>query len=97
MSARNAYPRATVYYAASYVFLDGTENADSRLSELFAAHRKCFDLDVGLLDPQAIAISVPYEIRAELAWMPISSLARLDSGIVSVGLKAELLVSDTYR
>ena len=34
-------------------------------------------------------------MRAELAWMPMSSLARLDRGIVSVGLKAELLVTET--
>jgi hypothetical protein len=61
VSARNAYLRASVYYAASYVFVDGTENADAQLSELFAAHRKCFDLHVGLLDPPAIPISVPYE------------------------------------
>jgi hypothetical protein len=61
VSARGAYLRAAVYYAASYVFVDGTENADEQLSELFAAHRKCFDLHVGLLDPPAIPISVPYE------------------------------------
>ena len=61
VSARGAYLRAAVYYAASYVFVDGTENADAQLSELFAAHRKCFDLHVGLLDPPAIPISVPYE------------------------------------
>jgi hypothetical protein len=50
-----------VYYAASYVFVDGTENADAQLTELFAAHRRCFDLQVGLLDPPAIPIAVPYE------------------------------------
>ena len=61
VSARNAYLRAAVYYAASSVFVDGTENADAQLGELFAAHRKCFDLHVGLLDPPEIPISVPYE------------------------------------
>src|ERR1700679_2910662 len=54
VSARNAYLRAAVYYAASYVFVDGTENADVQLAELFAAHRKCFGLHVSLLDPPAI-------------------------------------------
>ncbi len=34
-------------------------------------------------------------MSAELAWMPMRSLTRLDRGIVSVGLKAELFVSDT--
>ena len=48
-----------------------------------------------LRPPTALAMTSKETIRAELAWMPISSLARLDSGIVSVGLKAELLVSDT--
>jgi hypothetical protein len=61
VSARGAYLRAAVYYAASYVFVDGTENADAQLTELFAAHRRCFDLHVGLLDPPGIPIAVPYE------------------------------------
>jgi hypothetical protein len=61
VSARNAYLRAAVYYAAANVFVDGTENADAQLSEIFALHRKCFDLHVGLLDPPAIPIAVPYE------------------------------------
>jgi hypothetical protein len=61
VSARNAYLRAAVYYAASYVFVDGTDNADAQLTELFAAHRTCFGLHVGLLDPPAIPIAVPYE------------------------------------
>jgi Prolyl oligopeptidase family len=61
VSARGAYLRAAVYYAASYVFVDGTDHADTQLTELFAAHRKCFDLHVSLLDPPAIPIAVPYE------------------------------------
>jgi hypothetical protein len=61
VSARGAYLRAAVYYAASYVFVDGTDNADAQLTELFAAHRRCFDLHVGLLDPPAIPIAAPYE------------------------------------
>jgi len=61
VSARGAYLRAAVYFAASYVFVDGTENAEAQLSELFAAHRRCFHLHVGLLDPPAVRIAVPYE------------------------------------
>src|SRR5271170_7069834 len=61
VSARGAYLRAAVYFAASYVFVDGTDNAEAQLTELFAAHRACFDLHVSLLDPPAIPIAVPYE------------------------------------
>ncbi len=61
VSARGAYLRAAVYYAAAFVFVDGTENPDAQLSELFAAHRRCFDQHVRLLDPPAIPIAVPYE------------------------------------
>jgi dienelactone hydrolase len=61
VSARGAYLRAAVYYAAACVFVDGTENPDAQLIELFAAHRTCFDEHVGLLDPPAIPIAVPYE------------------------------------
>jgi hypothetical protein len=64
VSARGAYLRAAVYYAASYVFVDGTDNADVQLSELFAAHRRCFDFHVELLDPPAIPIAAPYEKSA---------------------------------
>lgn len=48
-----------------------------------------------LSPPTALAMTSKETMSAELAWMPMSSLARLDKGIVSVGLKAELLVSDT--
>jgi hypothetical protein len=61
VSARGAYLRAAVYYAAAFVFVDGTENPDAQLTELFTAHRRCFDQHVGLLDPPAIPIAVPYE------------------------------------
>ena len=39
VSARQAYLRAAVYYAAAYVFVDGTEHPDAQLTGLFAAHR----------------------------------------------------------
>src|SRR5271170_7316781 len=37
-SARNAYLRAAVYYAATNVFVDGTKNADATLGKVFAEH-----------------------------------------------------------
>jgi hypothetical protein len=61
VSARQAYLRAAVYFAAAYVFVDGTEHPDAQLTELVAAHRRCFDVHVGLLDPPAIPIKIPYE------------------------------------
>ena len=36
-------------------------------------------------------------MRAEMARTLMSSLARLDKGMVSVGLNAVLLVTETYR
>jgi Prolyl oligopeptidase family len=61
VSARGAYLRAAVYYAAANVFVDGTENPEPQQVELFGAHRECFAKHVSLLDPPAIPISVPYE------------------------------------
>jgi dienelactone hydrolase len=61
VSARNAYLRAAVYYAAANVFVDGIDDAEAQLTQGFAEHRKCFDLHVSLLDPPATPISVPYE------------------------------------
>jgi dienelactone hydrolase len=61
VSARGAYLRAAVYFAAANVFVDGTPDAETQLRTLFAAHRKCFDLHVGLLDPPAVPLAIPYE------------------------------------
>ena len=36
-------------------------------------------------------------MSADVDWTLMSSLARVDSGMVSVGLKAEEFVSETYR
>jgi Prolyl oligopeptidase family len=60
VSARSAYLRAAVYFAAANVFVDGTPNAEAQLTSLFAAHRKCFDLHVGLLEPPAVTLAIPY-------------------------------------
>ena len=48
-----------------------------------------------LRPPTALAMTSKETMRAEMAWMLIRSLARLDNGMVSVGLNAELLVTDT--
>jgi hypothetical protein len=61
VSARNAYLRAAAYFAAAQVFVDGIEEADEALKTLFASHRHCFDAHVGLLDPPATQVAVPYE------------------------------------
>ena len=48
-------------------------------------------------EPTARAITSNEVISAAVACSPISALARLVSGIVSVGLKALELVVDRYR
>ena len=48
-------------------------------------------------EPTARAITSSDVSRAAVAWMPINILARVESGIVSVGLNALELVSETYR
>ena len=77
--------------------VDGTMHA--RLAHRSVCHpgRRQFDRTHYLRPPTALAITKRDTMRAELAWMPISILARLDRGIVSVGLNAELLVIETYR
>ena len=61
VSARGAYLRAAVYFAAAQVFVDGIEEADDALKALFASHRHCFDTHVGLLDSPATHVAIPYE------------------------------------
>ena len=48
-----------------------------------------------LRPPTALAMTSRETMRAEIAWMLMRSLARPDRGMVSVGLNAELLVTDT--
>ena len=45
----------------------------------------------------ALAITRSETMSADVDWTLMSSLARVDSGMVSVGLKAEEFVSETYR
>ena len=45
----------------------------------------------------ARATMIPTVTSDAVPWTPISTLARNESGIVSVGLNAVWFVSDTYR
>ena len=47
--------------------------------------------------PTPFAITSTEMTRAEVDSMPIRIFARVESGMVSVGLNAEELVNDTYR
>jgi hypothetical protein len=61
VSARGAYLRAAVYYSAALVGVDGIDRPEEALASLFAAHRRCFDVHVGLLEPPAERVAIPYE------------------------------------
>jgi dienelactone hydrolase len=61
VSARNAYLRAAVYYAAALTAIDGVEGGADLLGPVFTAHRRCFDAHVSLLDPPAEKVAIPYE------------------------------------
>lgn len=61
ISAANAFLRAAAYYAIALTAVDGTEDTDRLLPVLFAAHRRCFDRHVSLLDPPAERVEIPYE------------------------------------
>lgn len=61
VSARGAYLRAAVYFAAAQVFVDGIEEPGDALKVIFASHRHCFETHVGLLDPPATPVAIPYE------------------------------------
>ena len=62
VSARDAYLRAAVYYAAGLSAVDGCADADAAELRLFAAHRRCFDAHATRLDPPpAEHVAIPYE------------------------------------
>lgn len=61
VSARDAYLRASAYYAAVLEAVDGVDNADAALDSAFAAHRACFDEYVSRLDLPATKVEIPYE------------------------------------
>lgn len=60
VSAREAYLRAAVYYAAVLSEVDGCDDADATMLRVFQAHRRCFDAYVDRLDG-AERVEIPYE------------------------------------
>jgi hypothetical protein len=60
VSARDAYLRAAVYYAAATSFLDGTSDP-SRLAPTWEAHRRCWDEAVDRFDPLTERLTIPFE------------------------------------
>jgi hypothetical protein len=61
VSARDAYLRASAYYAAVLEAVDGVDNADVALKTAFTAHRACFDEYVARLEVPAEKVAIPYE------------------------------------
>jgi dienelactone hydrolase len=61
VSARDAYLRAAAYYAAVLDEVDGVKDADAALQTGFAAHRRCFDAYITLLDVPGEKVEIPYE------------------------------------
>jgi hypothetical protein len=61
VSARGAFLRAAAYYAAALVAVDGIDDPEETLKDLFAAHRRCFDSHVSLLPVPAERLNIPYE------------------------------------
>ncbi len=61
VSARDAYLRAAVYYGAALSAVDGTDDPDTALATIFAAHRRCFNAHVARLERPGQRIEIPYE------------------------------------
>ena len=61
VSAREAYLRASAYYAQALSAVDGTEDPEALLQSTFRAHRRCFDAHVARLEPAGQRVEVPYE------------------------------------
>jgi hypothetical protein len=60
VSARDAYLRASTYYASATSFLDGSSDP-SRLRPTWESHRSCWDHAVDLFDPPAERLKIPFE------------------------------------
>jgi len=60
VSARDAYLRAATYYATALTSVDGVDDPDTALHQVFAQHRRCFDAYVERLEPPAFNVDVPY-------------------------------------
>jgi dienelactone hydrolase len=60
VSARDAYLRAATYYATALTSVDGVDDPDTALQQVFAQHRRCFDAYVERLEPPAFKVDIPY-------------------------------------
>src|ERR687894_1218577 len=63
VSAREAYLRASAYYAQALSAVDGTEDPEALLQSTFRAHRRCFDDYVALLEPAGQRVEIPTRAR----------------------------------
>jgi dienelactone hydrolase len=61
VSAGDAYLRASSYYGAAMVAIDGLDNPEDTLAFLFGAHRRCFDAHVNLLPVPAQRVEIAYQ------------------------------------
>jgi hypothetical protein len=61
VSAREAFLRASAYYALVLSSVDGTDDPAGWLLPTFRAHRHCFNAYVSLLDPPGRRVEIPYE------------------------------------
>jgi dienelactone hydrolase len=61
VSAREAFLRASAYYALVLSSVDGTNDPSGWLLPTFRAHRHCFDVYVSLLEPPGRRVDIPYE------------------------------------
>jgi hypothetical protein len=61
VSARDAYLRAAVYYAAVLPSVDGIHDPEPVLQAAFTEHRRCFDAYIALLDVPGEKVEIPYE------------------------------------
>ena len=61
VSVRDAYLRAATYYAAALASVDGADDPDAVLKQVFAQHRRCFDAYADRLQPPAVKVDIPYE------------------------------------
>ncbi len=60
VSARDAYLRGALYYAAALSSADGVDDADATIARVFAAHRRCYDEYVARLVRPAEPVAIPY-------------------------------------
>jgi dienelactone hydrolase len=60
VSARDAYLRAATYYATALTSVDGVDDPDTALQQVFAQHRRCFDAYVERLESPAFKVDIPY-------------------------------------